>query len=921
VLEQQGRDAYEHYIRSVKQTVLGIDSTQTTEADNKKKAKGHQKITYYLPAWSEISHKVQTIVDENQVHQRKTELYKLMRKARKLTKEISHALTQARQIEWCSAKNHYIRTGRYGNIANMINPKNRTGPTASRVYPSKPGEPVRYALNDEERMEASLATHQAWMSNPPGSKNCHFIDIEEDETGPTGVSICSNKPFDNIAQWKYLDGLLEQKLDYEIAERVKLAHQRVPRLFEKIKTDTFLTYPFRYHCLTGEYMYPDLEHHIRQNIGRGNGKARATGFAIPVLGRFPKIFADVYIIKCKIQMALRLLDLNTENSLRICIGKPCGGVRPLTVGHDDNVFLNGLAQQAIQKEIAKLKLLPENVFSYQRGKGCADATILDQVVKEIALQRNDCYVAKIDDDAEKMFDRLHMELQAALLIMAGAGMHGFTEWQCANMANRTNKLVTDIFVSLLKYQCGLPQGNGFSVEVANLYAMLLLLWWNMDPINPEGTIAPFHSPRHGYQLIAGGILKPVSSLAYVDDATRFVSMLKRLHTIEEFFEKVQGYCDLLADLSLVIKMGRNVNKCTILLYNVPENATIPEFTSIAWSYDARGPVKGSIKTIVMQRNTDDHLVCYQVPENLRANAPQPIQDILRTHKYLGVPSNAQLDGKEGREKLLRKLQQRIGLITAKSNSITETKIAHNMLVCQVATFSPICISFTLQECMAVDKQLIKAYQYRLKHMPSDAKHNTFISEKRGGMGLRSFTREYVGALMRDIEVYISNANTLPAHALQASIEEATKQCLWVMNQEDILPHIPQLKNAVQQFNISAKRVIRYDQTFDTPEYEQITYNHSHVMGRAIQTTALMGFMLRDLDHELCSRFTDELLITDNKAKTLGSPNIANRAKLGATIGEGNRHLTKYSLTGRIYLIIREIVHLAAQHLSQVNSQP
>jgi hypothetical protein len=38
--------------------------------------------------------------------------------------------------------------------------------------------------------------------------------------------------------------------------------------------------------------------------------------------------------------------------------------------------------------------------------------------------------------------------------------------------------------------------------------------------------------------------------------------------------------------------------------------------------------------------------------------------------------------------------------------------------------------------MDVDKQLIKAYQYRLLHMPSDAKHNTFISERRGGMGLR-----------------------------------------------------------------------------------------------------------------------------------------------------------------------------------------
>jgi hypothetical protein len=70
VLEQQGWDAYEHYIRSVKQTVLGIDSTQTTEADNRKKAKGHQKIPYYLPAWNEISHRVQTIMDENQVQQR-----------------------------------------------------------------------------------------------------------------------------------------------------------------------------------------------------------------------------------------------------------------------------------------------------------------------------------------------------------------------------------------------------------------------------------------------------------------------------------------------------------------------------------------------------------------------------------------------------------------------------------------------------------------------------------------------------------------------------------------------------------------------------------------------------------------------------------------------------------------------------------
>jgi hypothetical protein len=63
-------------------------------------------------------------------------------------------------------------------------------------------------------------------------------------------------------------------------------------------------------------------------------------------------------------------------------------------------------------------------------------------------------------------------------------------------------------------------------------------------------------------------------------------MLKAKMTLPDFFKVVQGYCDLPADLSLVIKMGCNVKKCTIFLYNMPEHAIIPEFSSIAWSYDA-----------------------------------------------------------------------------------------------------------------------------------------------------------------------------------------------------------------------------------------------------------------------------------------------------------------------------------------------
>jgi len=510
-----------------------------------------------------------------------------------------------------------------------------------------------------------------------------------------------------------------------------------------MQTESKIIYPFKYDCISGEFLYPELEKQLRKNIACGNGKARAVGFAIPVLGRLPKIFIDTYIIKCTLQMTLRLLDTGTECSMRKCIRKPCGGVRPLTVGHDDNVFLNGIAQQVIQREIARLKVLPHNVYSYQKGKGCADATIVDCIVKEIAIQNNNHYLAELSDDAEKMFDRLYMEIQIALLLLAGAGMQGFTEWQCANMVNRTNKLVTDIFVSLLQYKCGLPQGNGFSVEIANLYAMLLLIWWNMDPINPTGSIAPFSAPRHGFPLIADGILQSVTSLAYVDDAKRFIAVSKQSSTCDEFFLMVQGYCDLLADLSLVIKMGRNVKKCTIYLYNIPHDTPIPVFTSIAWSFDAQGPAKGEIPTVTMFRDTNGRLICYNVSKDLMNNIPQHVKNILSNHKYLGVPTNAQLDSSDGKAKLINKLQQRIAIISKNTNGIQEARILHNMLVCQVATFSPICICMTLQECTLIDKHLTTAYQYRMKYMPSDAKHSIFISAKKGGIGVRSFTREYI----------------------------------------------------------------------------------------------------------------------------------------------------------------------------------
>jgi hypothetical protein len=72
----------------------------------------------------------------------------------------------------------------------------------------KQGEPIRRAINDIQRKEASILTHTMWMDNPLGAKNCHFLDIINDEIGPHGVSINHEKIIDADAEWNYLEALL-----------------------------------------------------------------------------------------------------------------------------------------------------------------------------------------------------------------------------------------------------------------------------------------------------------------------------------------------------------------------------------------------------------------------------------------------------------------------------------------------------------------------------------------------------------------------------------------------------------------------------------------------------------------------------------------------------------------------------------------
>jgi len=128
-----------------------------------------------------------------------------------------------------------------------------------------------------------------------------------------------------------------------------------------------------------------------------------------------------------------------------------------------------------------------------------------------------------------------------------------------------------------------------------------------------------------------------------------------------------------------------------------------------------------------------------------------------------------------------------------------------MIICQVATFSPLCTNMTLKDCTIIDKQLINAYKFRMKYTHSHAKYGIFLSICKGGLGARSFTREFLGALQREIEVYISNKNRPTSHALLSSIEEAFHQQLWRLHKDGRVPTNSSAAARANCIHISGKK--------------------------------------------------------------------------------------------------------------------
>ena len=127
--------------------------------------------------------------------------------------------------------------------------------------------------------------------------------------------------------------------------------------------------------------------------------------------------------------------------------------------------------------------------------------------------------------------------------------------------------------------------------------------------------------------------------------------------------------------------------------------------------------------------------------------------------------------------------------------------------------------------------------------------------------------------------------------------------VWDLHVEKKLPQGLSIARTAAEIFISPKKTFSFYEDGKTPIMTNVTYDHTHIMEKAIRTTCPYGFMLRDLTQEFISRFSDELLLRDRYANAIGSNGVSGRHNLGACIGTGNSRFFNYSLFGRYYLLL------------------
>jgi len=672
--------------------------------------------------------------------------------------------------------NYFINTNKISLFTNKVLPKQRDAPIPHTHIWDPKLQRQRKCKSEAEEMLATGLHHHKWMSPSAAKESCAFAEvIREGNLGPRGVKL---KPSRKVTLAD-IPSLIKNgnKLPMEIKKKFILAHgEHTASLFREPEQDREeLFYPFFLIGEEGELNKEDiLKESFMKAITGIPGKARHEGFQMAVLGRFGKRWRNVMYQLIKLMLVMRYVPPDLKKISRFPIPKPgrVGEYRPISLCHDMYCFLNGVVTVVSSQGIENAKIIHDGLTSYRPGMGCTTLVGVEQAFREDCVQSG-IPSAQIDEDEEKFFDRIPLEIILAAMRVCGFPRQGFIEFKANCMDNKNVEIITNRGSARATFSCGLEQGNPNSPTIANLVILMKHRIWNMlckELLEKLGKQAEDYH-KYTFHIVdrKDGTLE-IKMMGYCDDNSRFLSMVNE----EDLILLTKRYIRLTGDLSMVTKIGRKGSKSEIHFFNIsaPVAAKLEEVETVAWSFSEDMPTKESVPFKLCLQEIEEKEMRRWIENNNELSEDDKAKWKMRLypeeHRHLGLTSTLKGAASGTRTKVMKKIKKRLIDINSQKLGEEAQKICNNMLCTSIPTFAPLQSNHSVKELYECDKLVAQLLRKRRGLTKSDAMHKFWIHERLGGFGFKSFLEEDIISVARELEVVL-NSQELDSRALRARL--------------------------------------------------------------------------------------------------------------------------------------------------------
>jgi len=637
-----------------------------------------------------------------------------------------------------------------------------------------------------EEMQATSAYHGKWMGNTEAPEVCAFAKItRKGKLGNRGIQLLPNR----IVNKKDLDNLLpnHNALPDELKKSFINAHgKHTANLFREPDHDhPDLFYPFYLSSKEG-FMNDDIKFttNFWKSLARIPSKARYEGFQMSVIGRFGQRWRNVLLNIIKLILVMRFVPPELRQMARFPIPKPGkhNEYRPISLCSDIYCFINAVITSYTSLGIEKSNILHEGMCAYRRGKGCSSLVTMELSFRE-DCHENNLPVLQLDEDEEKFFDRIPVEVLLAAMRINGFPSQGFLEIKASAMQPKLVEIITSKGIAFAKFVCGLEQGNPDSPTVSNLVIKLKHDIWNhltnkvrnmfKQETNDPNIVHTSTNTPESYTFCnktRNNTSVNMNKIGYCDDNTKFCCTRHEedLIFLSSYFLQLSG------DLSMVTKIGRRSSKCELHFFNISAEMAVrlKKCWSTAWSFLDDCPVQEAVP-FKIQLKSDELQKLYSLIDYFELDDEQRARwdKIIHpsSHKHLGLKCTLGGNTMSSCRETLSKIRDRIGVLKLQNmHSDAQVKCV-SMLCATMHSFVPLQTQYKTKDLAEVDKAISNSIIKRQGLSSTDALHRLYLPMRMGGKGFISLLDQDVVSVARELEI-ISNLSTLEGEAFNTRVE-------------------------------------------------------------------------------------------------------------------------------------------------------